>query len=165
VASRQFGHQPMRPRLGARAWRAGRHMRDEENTEALWAHRSASRPPGTEPTGPAIPHACGTRGIAHRTRIDRHARCESIFLRTAESKDVTRDAKGSSSKLGLVGVFESSWGLRSDLPCMTSRDWCRAIDLPSSRVKSIRGHLHIAGASGVQQPYQARDSDLQFFPN
>ena len=40
VASRQLGHQPMHPRLGAKAWRAGRHLGDAEDTEALWAHRS-----------------------------------------------------------------------------------------------------------------------------
>ena len=39
VASRQLGHQPMHPRLGAKARRAGRHLGNVEDTEALWAHR------------------------------------------------------------------------------------------------------------------------------
>ena len=44
VASRQLGHQPMHPRLGAKARRAGRHLGNVEDTEALWAHRSGSGP-------------------------------------------------------------------------------------------------------------------------
>ena len=39
VASRQLGHQPMHPRLGAKARRAGRHRGNVEDIEAFWAHR------------------------------------------------------------------------------------------------------------------------------
>ena len=49
VTSRQLRHQPMHPRLSAKARRAGRHLGNVEDTEALWAHRSGSGPPGTEP--------------------------------------------------------------------------------------------------------------------
>ena len=56
VASRQLGHQPMHPRLGAKARRTGRHLGDVENAEALWVHRSGSlgRP------GTSIAHASRT---------------------------------------------------------------------------------------------------------
>jgi hypothetical protein len=44
----------MHPRLGAKARRAGRRLGNEEDTEALWAHRSGSGPAGTERRGPAM---------------------------------------------------------------------------------------------------------------
>ena len=49
VASRQLGHKPMDPRLGAEARRAGRHLRDVEDIEALWAHRLQASSASTEP--------------------------------------------------------------------------------------------------------------------
>ena len=39
VASRQLGHKPMDPRLGAKARRAGRHLGNVEDIKAFWAHR------------------------------------------------------------------------------------------------------------------------------
>ena len=38
VASRQLGHKPVDPRLGAEPRRAGRHLRDAKDVEALRAH-------------------------------------------------------------------------------------------------------------------------------
>jgi hypothetical protein len=42
VASRQLDHEPMHPRLGAKARRAGRHLGNVEDVQALWAHPGGS---------------------------------------------------------------------------------------------------------------------------
>ena len=39
VASRELGHKPMHPRLGAKARGAGRHRGNVEDIKAFWAHR------------------------------------------------------------------------------------------------------------------------------
>ena len=68
VASRQLGHQPMHPRLGAKARRAGRHLGHVEDTEAFWAHRarrdnrSSSRLPGDD-AGASVDQAHGRRWL------------------------------------------------------------------------------------------------------
>src|SRR5215472_4761523 len=55
----------MHPRLGAKARRAGRRLGNEEDTEALWAHRSGSGPAGSERRDPAMP-VLGRQGASTR---------------------------------------------------------------------------------------------------
>src|SRR5262249_28272459 len=67
VASRELGHQPMHPRLGTKARRAGWHLGNEENVEALSAHRSEF----LDPRRGAARHSYPGKGDSKSIRITR----------------------------------------------------------------------------------------------